>query len=306
MRYLKDLIPPEHRVMPDYFQQADVKTKSVTTRPSLLSTLISIVFFIATVYCFDRPLIALLLMLGALLYTSKGKNWLEKKAEFRLTNKIRIGIHVGLLVFCLPLLFYYQRLEEQNTRMAEQAKRQRIKIVADSVGKDNLRKDSLDYFLKRMNIEDPQKSFALLKLLDKYSISQKELDTAKKLRRAVSRRFAKSLLKKGRNREALDIYNGLLAQNSGDADLLYDRASYYLKIGKIKLAVHDLSSSMEAGSNLASKMYNKVNPIKRKVAYYVTRCCDGTTSNATGRGACSWHGGVCKWNDPVYEEYRKY
>lgn len=24
-------------------------------------------------------------------------------------------------------------------------------------------------------------------------------------------------------------------------------------------------------------------------------CCDGTTSSATGRGACSWHGGVCNW-----------
>jgi len=24
-------------------------------------------------------------------------------------------------------------------------------------------------------------------------------------------------------------------------------------------------------------------------------CCDGTESSATGRGACSWHGGVCQW-----------
>ena len=24
-------------------------------------------------------------------------------------------------------------------------------------------------------------------------------------------------------------------------------------------------------------------------------CCDGTTSGATGRGACSRHGGVCQW-----------
>ena len=31
-------------------------------------------------------------------------------------------------------------------------------------------------------------------------------------------------------------------------------------------------------------------------------CCDGTTSSATGRGACSWHGGVCRW---IYD-YEKY
>lgn len=24
-------------------------------------------------------------------------------------------------------------------------------------------------------------------------------------------------------------------------------------------------------------------------------CGDGTTSTATGRGACSWHGGVAEW-----------
>ena len=33
-------------------------------------------------------------------------------------------------------------------------------------------------------------------------------------------------------------------------------------------------------------------------------CCDGTTSNATGSGACSWHGGVCSWiNDYVRYKY---
>jgi energy-coupling factor transporter transmembrane protein EcfT len=38
---------------------------------------------------------------------------------------------------------------------------------------------------------------------------------------------------------------------------------------------------------------------------YVTRtvganCCDGSTSNATGRGACSHHGGVCSWAVEYY------
>jgi hypothetical protein len=40
-------------------------------------------------------------------------------------------------------------------------------------------------------------------------------------------------------------------------------------------------------------------PKKRIVTYGGERigaiCCDGTRSYATGRGACSWHGGVCQW-----------
>jgi hypothetical protein len=38
---------------------------------------------------------------------------------------------------------------------------------------------------------------------------------------------------------------------------------------------------------------------KKETTTYEVRtgaiCCDGTRSNATGRGACSHHGGVCKW-----------
>lgn len=40
----------------------------------------------------------------------------------------------------------------------------------------------------------------------------------------------------------------------------------------------------------------------KKTTGYCTLCNDGTYSPscATGRGACSWHGGVAQWNAPVY------
>ena len=39
-------------------------------------------------------------------------------------------------------------------------------------------------------------------------------------------------------------------------------------------------------------------PVKEKETYQVrvgAICCDGSRSYATGRGACSHHGGVCEW-----------
>lgn len=41
---------------------------------------------------------------------------------------------------------------------------------------------------------------------------------------------------------------------------------------------------------------------EEKIVGYCTLCNDGTYSPscATGRGACSWHGGVAQWNAPKY------
>ena len=46
---------------------------------------------------------------------------------------------------------------------------------------------------------------------------------------------------------------------------------------------------------------------ERQITGYCTLCNDGTYSPtcATGRGACSHHGGVKKWNAPVYNEVPK-
>ena len=46
---------------------------------------------------------------------------------------------------------------------------------------------------------------------------------------------------------------------------------------------------------------------ERQITGYCTLCNDGTYSPtcATGRGACSHHGGVKEWNAPVYSEVPK-
>lgn len=66
------------------------------------------------------------------------------------------------------------------------------------------------------------------------------------------------------------------------------------------------------GVNYSTYIYHPAVPEKshketittyeQKIVSYCTLCNDGTYSPscATGRGACSWHGGVAQWNAPRY------
>ncbi len=51
-----------------------------------------------------------------------------------------------------------------------------------------------------------------------------------------------------------------------------------------------------------------VTKYKKEIINYCTLCNDGTYSPtcATGRGACSHHGGVAQWNAPVYGQVAYY
>lgn len=105
---------------------------------------------------------------------------------------------------------------------------------------------------------------------------------------------------------AINNYSSLLDRSIDRSENLYNRAVCFQKQEKIQLAVNDLKEAIELGNVKAEKLHDEINPERKRVAYYVTRCWDGSTSNATGRGACSHHGGVKNWNEPVYETYRKY
>jgi hypothetical protein len=97
----------------------------------------------------------------------------------------------------------------------------------------------------------------------------------------------------------------------GDAEAQVSIAQCYLKAGNKLEAIRYFKRGMDSGSAKAVQLYNKYNPIIKEIVGYVTRCCDGSccdgsTSSATGRGACSHHNGVCNWHDPIYNKRRKY
>ena len=106
--------------------------------------------------------------------------------------------------------------------------------------------------------------------------------------------------------EAILAYYIAVLEQFNLKNVYFERAKCFEKVKERALAVRDLKNAIKLGNEDADKLHNKINPEKRKITGYVTRCCDGTTSNASGRGACSRHGGVCNWNEPVYKTYRLY
>lgn len=88
---------------------------------------------------------------------------------------------------------------------------------------------------------------------------------------------------------------------------LYDSSRKYLKIGDVIKSINYLKYSVLEGNPLSVKLYDSINPIKKRLIGTQIRCKDGTASHSRHRsGTCSHHGGVKDWAEPVYEEYRQY
>lgn len=114
------------------------------------------------------------------------------------------------------------------------------------------------------------------------------------------------LLKRKRYDDALAAFSVAHRLQYKPDSVGYKRALCFAKKKDIPSAVNALQEPMALGNGQADSLYQAINPLKKRVAYYITRCCDGTSSSAKGRGACSHHGGVCDWNEPQYQTYREY
>jgi hypothetical protein len=105
---------------------------------------------------------------------------------------------------------------------------------------------------------------------------------------------------------AINYLNYIVSKGLATSEVHLLLGNSYLQLGDKVSAIRSYRTSANLGNQNASELYEKLNPLKKRVSYYVTLCCDGTYSYSTGRGTCSWHGGVCQWNYPIYETYRDY
>lgn len=227
----------------------------------------------------------------------------------------------GLLLIAFPLLGNYVSADEkmalqQGLLDAKHAKEQAVidqqnevqRVIA--VQKAKQQRDSLNYYLEAaQKLQKAHKSDAVEKTLAlalALAATPEDRADVERTRSDFNTQNTFALIKEEKYSAALPGIELLIAQRGSTPELLYNRALCYSKTGKEEQAVTDCKAAMQSGNKEAERLYEKINPIRRTVSYYVTRCCDGSTSNATGRGACSHHGGVCNWNEPVYEESRKY
>ena len=171
------------------------------------------------------------------------------------------------------------------------------------------REDSAKYYLgvaAKFEKTKPGKALENLDIATRFSNDANQLNRINVFRKVIVTKRTAYFINARRYNDAIGLLNNILLNEPDNTEALYNRALCYSKTGKTAEGVRDLRVAIENGNSKAQRLYNKINPLRKKIIGYVTRCCDGTTSNARGRGACSWHGGVCSWNDPIYEQYRKY
>ncbi len=310
MRYMPGLIPEESKVLPEYFKGTPYPAPAINKAQSLLYYLGAAIFFIAAIFNINHPVLTLLFGAIGFILLPQGHRWIEEKLRFRFTAKIKSVFGAVLFITAIPFVAHYQEADKKAAYQLQirKEKEEQEKIAAEK--KEQQRKDSLNFYLQAAaGLQESSKFDEALNNISyaaNFSTTESEKEELNRSRNNILALKTFSLVKKGKYKEALPQLTDFLNADRGNSQLLYNRAICYSKIGKIHEAVNDLRPLLESGNEEAQKLHEKINPLRKRIAYYVTRCCDGTTSDAKGRGACSWHGGVCNWNEPVYEEYRKY
>lgn len=310
MRYVPDLIPENFRVLQNYFKGDVYEPRKSNLLLTIIGWIFGLFFLIGAFGSISHPIITILFGLLGFILIPAGHHWIEKKMRFRLKTKIK-SILIALIFFVsIPLVGHYNSIDKQEALELKHKTEQEAKQKQEVDKKEQERKDSFNYHIQLIaklkqehKIDDATKQIGFA---SDFALTQAEKSLISKEKIGISSIRTLDLVKAGKYQTALPELNDLIAQDSSNSDLIYNRAICYSKTGKIQEAVTDCKSAIQFGNLDAEKLHDKINPIKKRIAYYVTRCCDGSTSSAKGRGACSRHGGVCDWNEPVYEEYRKY
>ena len=105
----------------------------------------------------------------------------------------------------------------------------------------------------------------------------------------------------GNNKSAIKDFSKAIEAEPDNDQFLYNLGVSYLNIKNKSKAKRYFKKAMELGNKDACKKYRE---LTAKTKYYKrSRCCDGTTSSALGRGACSHHKGVCRIENVPYKHY---
>lgn len=308
MKYQKGLIPDQHRVLQGYFNETNIIKSNALKTIDVLGAIFFVIFLLLALLFVAHPLMLMFFGIPAFVCSPFGRRYLERRLRFRMTLAMLFGCIFLFGIPAIPMAMQYSKedtianLKAEAKRLAEQ------KMAAEIAAKDKNRRDSLALYLNEATKagDNIKKARAMVALASGYTKTDSDKVAVKSKEIQIMAVEANAHFKSKRYAQAIKGYNAVVDAGLQNAEVLYKRGYSYYKIGKLKLAVADLEVARQLRYEGATRLYEKVNPIRKRIAYYVTRCCDGSTSDASGRGACSWHGGVCNWNEPIYEEYRKY
>lgn len=310
-KYIPNLIPEKHRVLPDYFKQIPYKQPKDSW--ILLMWLISIPLLLFAIVALPVSMgLGFCIFVTSFLICPLGHRFLEYSLHFTFTKNLKLKVIGSLTVFSILLTPEYidkLKLLRQNeliskAKLEKKKHEENIRALLKNKeveANEKKRIDSLTFYISQAKTYRKNKKYSnaikfYLKA-QKYSIADdKDI---------ISLGLANSYFENKNYKKALESFAG---SGGNDADTYYKKGICSKKVGNISDAIRNFKQASDLGDKKSEKEYNQVNPIIRHILYYQTVCCDGSysPSNAKGRGACSHHGGVCNWNKPIYEEHRKY
>lgn len=223
-----------------------------------------------------------------------------------LTKKVKNIALIALLLLNIPYAIAFGR---ERSRL-EQINRTRLLNEQQAKLDEKQRIDELNSCLQRIDslYHKGEIDLALLELDKADLLAEKDAEKAdvNRIRIEISLTKTKQLMEKHQYNMAIDLLTSVYVLDTSNTNVLYQRANCFVKVKRMEEAAKDAKKAMILGHTNAGKLYDKINPLERRIAYYCTLCADGTYSQATGQGACSHHGGVARRNYPVYEISRKY
>ncbi len=273
-----------------------------------------ITFIIVGLLSFPITTIIILFFVLMVMGLYKYFNWQHKKLQLynngwsvfykkELIKILKIIATIIILVIGIGYYNYVYYKHQENERIKkEEIKAVQKRFEAEQKRKElQVKKDKSQYYLDQANKNFDRKRY-------KQTIANLDSsllifpDNYKAL-------FKKGMVLKRRKKytQAIEVFNQLSNKtNQYKSEIYLEKGRCLLKLGKKEKAIVQIYQSAQLNNVEAKKIYERINPFIKEIIGYVTRCCDGTTSSATGRGACSHHGGVCNWNDPIYSKRRKY
>lgn len=305
-KYVPNLLPNQSRFEIGNETISDKKKNSNNGNKVLqtISYILAIIFLIASLtLIFTRFWEGFLFLIIGLIILPNGHNWIERKLRFKFKILPKTIICITLFIFAVIIGANYEKNENEKNEKEriENEKEQTANKETELI--DKLRVDSLSMFqnssVDLINQNKLKEAFISIKI----ALTLSKTDYEKTKSNSI---YANYLLKSNKFVDAIPEFTSSINNNYNLCDALYKRAICYQKTKKIQEAVNDLREAIKHGNDEAKPLYEKLNPIKKKLIGYTTLCCDGTTSSSRGRGACSHHNGVCDWNHPIYEEYRQY
>lgn len=317
--YVENFVNPRYYVYLD-FDKLMSCTESEKKSISIPRTMLAIVMFVTMIVCIVHHWWIALTFSALLAFFSFPKTscWLQNAMKVEFPNMFFWIVSFFLLVALVGSIGMHKYEDDMKLAKAVAlAEQQRQAEIAEKLEKERVAKekeqqrlDSLSYHLNLAQLKlDERKKMDALK---EFELALPFTDSESKS--TISYKIAEILFANKKYEEALRYYWYVKNDPARLDTLNYNRAICFVQTGDIASAVSELRQSI--WSKRGEILFNKINPVKtrvryvdnpvkkKRVAYHIILCGDGSTSHSSSRrGTCSRHGGVADWSHPIYETY---